>query len=70
MLLIWRKPAKQLDTVRDMWVFTDIAVDVSAQIVNVLRRYDVVRAYGQWAAGNELLLTSRSAAQCLGFVGV
>jgi len=48
---------------------TTTTVDVNAKIANVLRRYDVVTANGQWAAGNELLLTSRSAPQYLGFVG-
>jgi len=42
------------------WFAIRITVDVNAQIANMLRRYDVVRAYGQWAAGNQLLLSDQT----------
>ena len=45
--------AKQLNTVCD-------TVDENAQIANILQCYDVVRAYGQWAAGNQLLSTDQT----------
>jgi len=37
-----------------------IAVDENAQIANILQCYDVVRTYGQWDAGSQLLLTDQT----------